>query len=773
MNTLRVDPVPPRHPRAWRDVLMVLITVLCGLSGSWLGYRSMLQTEHLRQAERSSAAARDVLARVELELSRTVEAVRSAGLMVQSHVQLPRQSFLRYAELLTAALPPIALVEWQPVVRDAERAGFEQAARDQGLDSFEIREPDASGKSWQPAPTRAFYVPVLYAWPQGNAPLGFNLASDPVRMASKLEAARLGRPMASGSFPIFHQDIGRPAVTGFAITTAVHLAGHAESAEAQGYLAAVIELPTLLSPAGRQAQSAHLDLWVYEGASHAGTPIYASLSQPGRTPAKAGRALALQRINTFTVAGQPWTLLVQPDAAFLSATSHQPEVLLALGLLATALLTGALWRAQQQRREAQLARSGLASERQRLANVVEGTRAAIWELDLTLRQSYVNEHWESLSGYAPGEHLPGPDYDWRSDCHPDDIPRVTEELLRHFRGEIEAFDVEYRHRHKTRGWIWVHSRGKVLKRDPEGRARLMAGTLLDIQARKESESQVLELNRTLEARVAERTAELAQAMESLRESREELAHAEARATLNTLVAGAAHELQTPLGNGVICTQNLVDLAREFGVRLNAGPLRRSELLHFIAQVGENAELAHRNLGRAGTLVGQFRQVAADQASEQRRRFDLGDMLRELLDTLSPSLRRMPHHVHSEVPAGILMDSYPGPLGQVMINLINNACLHAFEPEHAGTVRIQATVQADEVLLSVADDGRGMDAHTLDRLFLPYFSTRIGQGGTGLGMAIVDNLVRKTLGGSLKVLSTPGSGTCIEMRLPLHAPELLK
>ncbi|MBB5204742.1 PAS domain S-box-containing protein [Inhella inkyongensis] len=746
----------------------MLLTLVFGLGVSALGHGSMRDAEALRQQERSSAAAREIVSQVERELTRTVEAVRNAGLMVQSHDQLPRGSFVRYAQQLAVALPPISLLEWQPVVQQADRETFEREARAQGLAHYRIVEPDASQTQWSPAPVRDHYVPVLFAWPEADAPLGYNLAPDAMRMASKLQSARLGRPVASVSFPLIKRAIQGPAIKGFAISTAVKAHGPDAPEAVRGYLAAVIELPALLQAVGEQAQRAHMNLWVFEGDEPRGALLYTN--RPAQQPATTGAALTLERRHTVNVAERSWSLLLQPQDAFLGRADRQAQGLLVLGLLATALLTYALWRAQRERAAAHASQETMRGERERLANVLDGTQAATWEADLIHRVYHVNTQWQRLGGHEPGSYRPGPDYHWEQDCHPEDIPRVRQALERHFKGEAERYEIEYRHRHLTRGWVWAQARGRLLARTPEGLPWIMAGTLLDIDARKAAEARILELNSTLEARVAERGAELERALEALRESREELAHADTRATLHTVMASAAHELQTPLGNSLICTQNLVDQTREFEGRLAAGDLRRSELRHFVDQVGDNASLAARNLARAAELVDRFRQVAADQGSEQRRVFDLATLVEELIDTLAPTQRRLPHRVECAIAPGIAMDSYPGPLGQVLINLINNANLHAFGPEQAGLLRIEAQPEADGVLMTVRDNGRGMDATTLKRLFEPYFSTRIGAGGTGLGMTIVDTLVRKTLGGQLAVHSEVGVGTVVTLRLPRRAPE---
>lgn len=297
----------------------------------------------------------------------------------------------------------------------------------------------------------------------------------------------------------------------------------------------------------------------------------------------------------------------------------------------------------------------------------------------------------------------------------------------------------------------------------------MVSTYLDITERKAAENRIRELNDTLEQRVAERSEQLNAAMRTLHHSQEELARSAAKATLSTLVASVTHELNTPLGNSLMTASTCADLAKRFQVQMESGQLRRSDLNAFLGEIREGSDLIERNLHRAVELVRNFKQVAADQASEQRRLFDVAEVVREVLDTLSPSLKRHSHRVLVDVPADIWIDSFPGALGQVLINLINNAYLHAFEGRQGGSVRIVASAADGLVHLRIADDGAGMSPQRLFQLFQPFFSTKIGKGGTGLGMTIVENLVKKTLGGTLFVESTEGMGSTFHVRLPQVAP----
>jgi len=296
------------------------------------------------------------------------------------------------------------------------------------------------------------------------------------------------------------------------------------------------------------------------------------------------------------------------------------------------------------------------------------------------------------------------------------------------------------------------------------RARVNAHLML-----RQTLREVQDLNQNLEARVTERTIELQTALEHLQQSQTNLARSEAKATLSTLIAGVSHELNTPLSNSKMVASSLTEQTRATAQLVELGQLKRSGLNHFMAQVNEGAALLQRNLEQAFKFLSDFRQVAADQASEQRRAFDLAHTVGELLHALSPSLKRHPHQVVVDIPDGITMDSLPGPLGQVVINLVNNAYLHAFEGRSNGMLTIGAHLEGDQVRMRVADNGVGMDADHLAKLFVPFFSTKIGRGGTGLGMAIVHNLVTKTLGGSVTVASTPSQGTQFDLVLPRTLP----
>jgi signal transduction histidine kinase len=179
----------------------------------------------------------------------------------------------------------------------------------------------------------------------------------------------------------------------------------------------------------------------------------------------------------------------------------------------------------------------------------------------------------------------------------------------------------------------------------------------------------------------------------------------------------------------------------------------------------------RSLQHAADLVSSFKQVAVDRASVQRRSFCLRNVVDEILLTLEPGLRRTTHKVVCRIPVGINMDSYPGPLGQVLSNLINNAVLHAFDGRQKGRIEISAEPEgANQVCIAVRDNGAGIKESHVARVFDPFFTTRLGQGGSGLGLSIVYSLVSDVLGGRIEVSSREGEGSCFTLTLPLVAPD---
>ncbi|WP_319415696.1 PAS domain S-box protein [Marispirochaeta aestuarii] len=292
----------------------------------------------------------------------------------------------------------------------------------------------------------------------------------------------------------------------------------------------------------------------------------------------------------------------------------------------------------------------------------------------------------------------------------------------------------------------------------------------DVTEERRVQAELERLNAELEDRVRERTRELADALSTLELTHEELIRSEKLAGLGALVAGVAHELNTPIGNALMVASTMRDMGPRFNEFLAEG-LKRSELDRFLQDLQESSEIMERNLLRAAEMIKSFKQVAVDQSSHQRRPFMLTEIANELQLTLSPLFKRSTVSLTLDVDPEIRMNSYPGPLSQVLMNLVNNALVHAFEDSPEGEIRFSAHMGTDGyVKLVVVDNGCGIEPEVLPQIFDPFFTTKLGKGGSGLGLHIVYSLVTGILGGSIRVISEPGQGTSVNISLPVTAPD---
>ncbi|MCF8155349.1 MAG: PAS domain-containing sensor histidine kinase, partial [Rhodoferax sp.] len=296
---------------------------------------------------------------------------------------------------------------------------------------------------------------------------------------------------------------------------------------------------------------------------------------------------------------------------------------------------------------------------------------------------------------------------------------------------------------------------------------------VDVTDRKRMESELKMLNTDLELRVTERTQALDQSnrellatMDTLKRTQDELINSEKLASLGSLVAGVAHELNTPLGNALVSTSTVTHDIEEMQQRLGEGTLKKSAFENFMLRMKEGTQLTLRSLERAVSLIASFKQVAVDQDSERRRTFDLAQTLNEVLDTLRPGIKRSRLQLEVSLCDGVSIDSFPGPLGQVVINLITNAVNHGFDGLETGTIRITALRQSDStVSVSIEDDGVGIPTEHLGQIFDPFFTTKLGSGGSGLGLSISHRITTKVLGGQVTVHSVPGRGARFDLVLP--------
>ncbi len=415
-------------------------------------------------------------------------------------------------------------------------------------------------------------------------------------------------------------------------------------------------------------------------------------------------------------------------------------------------------------------------ENKRFKALIHTSNTGAWEWneesqELWCSDEYFNMIGRSASDFPTNENGNYSLIDvWLNLLHPEDKERCTKEFSNYLATDRKGmYESEFRLAHADGSWVWLLSRGRFFLDSNNQPTSKALGTQINISERKQHIQQIEQLNSSLEQRVEQRTAELHKTLEHLQRTQDELLQSEKLASLGALVAGIAHELNTPIGNAVMVASSLLQNQHDFIMQKEAG-LTHSALNDFLNEVEESSTVIQRNLERADELIKSFKQLAVDQTSYQRRQFNLKQIVTEICLTLNPSIRKTTIKLVTDIPEEIVFDSYPGPLGQVLINLINNAITHAFSDQKNGQIKLTTEgTKKGWITLIVSDNGDGIPISNQKKVFDPFFTTKLGQGGSGLGLHIIYTLVTGLLGGRIKFHSTVGEGTTFTLQLPLNAP----
>ncbi|WP_416307224.1 ATP-binding protein [Neptunicella sp. SCSIO 80796] len=304
--------------------------------------------------------------------------------------------------------------------------------------------------------------------------------------------------------------------------------------------------------------------------------------------------------------------------------------------------------------------------------------------------------------------------------------------------------------------------------------RLLARIQQHIQSQQEAEKEYRSLTASLEEKVNQRTValkeanqELIQTLEKLHEFQRQLVQNEKMASLGDMVAGIAHEVNTPIGLGVTASTMMIDRIDQIQKDFDNKTLKASALGKFLSESKENLNIVYRNLNRSADLISSFKQVAVDQTHELNRTFSVQQLIDEILLSLRPRLKQTRHEIKIDCDPSLTIECKAGPIHQVLINLIMNSLIHGFEFIEVGTIGIDITLSDDDKLcITYTDDGKGLSDTLKKRIFDPFVTTKRGKGGSGLGMHLVFNLVTQGLGGTIKVESEEDQGVKFVIVFPV-------
>ncbi|MBZ2209251.1 CHASE domain-containing sensor histidine kinase [Massilia soli] len=645
--------------------------------------------------------------------------------------QVTRSQFAQFIGELNLAerYPGFQAIQFVRYVPGAAIGSFEESVRRdtslvaRGYPDFKVA----------PAPGRDDHYIIDYNEPMAGNEIAFGL--DLATLPPHLAALELGRDtgMIVATEPIALIQMANGGA-GFVARTPVYrqrmpLNTVAQRREALvGMLAIVVRVNHLMREVIDPALAAHLAVRVHDagiGGKAAGRTLIYDSRVAGNPPLP---GLAWE--TTIEVQPRQWVMSFSAiNGARYSRNATDMILVATAGFIISALVAALMIASRRSRNLAHRLSTSL--DEQRAFQDSASVGIALFSGGIILR---CNRGMEEIMGYAPGELS-----NQRTRILVGGGPSPFSGRAKHSRAELEAELVR-----KDGEKIWCLINGKAL--DGADLAGGGVWVVQDISDRKRTEA-------------------------TLKQAESDLITSEKMASLGALVAGIAHELNTPIGNSLLTATALSDMAAEFEARYAEGGLKRSSLEAHLADTKLACGIMASSLRRAADLITSFKQVAVDQTSDQRRRFDLCDVVRDTLATYSAQFKRASCDAEIDVCATLVMDSYPGSVGQVLSNLINNALLHAFDGDSAARVTVRVHPVGDEqVLILFADNGVGMPARVMHQVFDPFFTTKMGQGGTGLGMNIVYNIVTGMLGGTVEVDSAPGKGTTVTIRVPKRAPD---
>lgn len=312
----------------------------------------------------------------------------------------------------------------------------------------------------------------------------------------------------------------------------------------------------------------------------------------------------------------------------------------------------------------------------------------------------------------------------------------------------------------------------LLEQEVAKKTAALSQIMLDLESQKDellgkqlTLRQEIDNRQYIEQELRKRNDELANSMETLKTAQTQLIESERMASLGGLVAGIAHDVNTPLGVGVTAASFLQERIKQLEVAFTDKNITQTQMSNFIDEATQTSQLLMNNLNRASELIASFKQVAVDQTSEAERNLNLHQYLNEIIQSLKPSFKNVHHEIKVSCDAELSILCAPGAIAQIITNLVMNSVTHGFEHKVNGHIDITVEATDKDIMIRYSDDGVGLLPEHLDTLFDAFFTTKRARGGSGLGTHIVYNLVTQTLNGQIEAESEPGKGLNYTIRFP--------
>lgn len=389
-----------------------------------------------------------------------------------------------------------------------------------------------------------------------------------------------------------------------------------------------------------------------------------------------------------------------------------------------------------------------------LSYIVENSPDGIFTIDFDLNIRYVNPAFCRLINYSEEELIGSPITQHLGDLNILDVCMKSVEES----GKCDHQETIFRRRDGS--MVHISKMVQAIEND-DGKVSEILITIRDM-------THLHTLNKNLELSVAQRdlsNTELEETLNHLRQTQKHLVETEKMASLGSMVAGIAHEINAPVGIGLTAASSLRDEVQNARLRFNAGELKRSEMEKFMDHADQASTLLLNNLAQAANIINSFKQIAVDQTSEERRVIKLKNYCDTVLASMSSVYKNLPITIINNCDESIELNIPPGAIYQIISNLLLNSVAHAFDKNKPGNITISARKESEKTVFEYEDDGKGIDTAHINKIFDPFFTTRRGQGGSGLGLSIVYNLVTSTLKGTITAQSTVGKGTQFLITIP--------
>jgi len=427
---------------------------------------------------------------------------------------------------------------------------------------------------------------------------------------------------------------------------------------------------------------------------------------------------------------------------------------------------------KQQLQERKQSDERMSAQWELLNNVLSNIPSGIFWKDSNF--SYVGSNTNFAKDFganSPDEIIAKSDYDlpWTKD----DADRSRYQDMQIIETGKSLLNIEDAHINQE-GKRVVNLLSKVPLKNKNGEIIGILGVYSDITEMRQAAEQIRELNENLELKVKQRTQELEEsnievgkALDQLKNAQNQLVQSEKMAALGGLVAGVAHEINTPVGIGVTAASYLKDSVEKIKNLSLENQMRRSDFDQFLSQTDESTDIILKNLNRAAELIRGFKQVAVDQSSESNRPFKVCEYINEVLISLKPKLKKTKHKIEVVCNDDIEINSNPGAFSHIVTNFVTNSLLHGFENKEEGHMKFVVNREGDSLILIYTDDGVGIPEQYIKQIFDPFFTTKRGKGGSGLGLHVLYNSVTQSLGGTIVCHSEVGHGVEFVIRIPIE------